>query len=307
MANPLFDKLFAPHIGSTATFLILPNGDRISYSGFLDQTAHYANVIRDSGLEVGDRLAVQIEKSPEALAVCAACALTGTVFLPLNIAYALAELSYFLNDSSARLFLCDPKNHAALKTIAQTAGAQILTLGPNGEGSLADAASTKPKTCRIAQRSSRDLAALLYTSGTTGRSKGATLSQGNLLSNAEALTELWHFTAHDTLLHALPIFHTHGLFFANNVTLSGGGAMMFPPKLDVEKMINGLPETNMSTSNPHSGERRAGSVGFPLPGVDLKITDPNTGIVVPQGGIGGIEVRGANVFQGYWNMPKKNC
>lgn len=160
MANPLFDKLFAPHIGLTATFLILPNGDQISYISFLGQTAQYANVIRDAGLEVGDRLAVQIEKSPEALAVYAACALTGTVFLPLNTAYAPTELSYFLNDSSARLFLCDPKNHAALKAIAQTAGAQILTLGSNGEGSFADAASTKPKTCRIAQRSSRDLAAL---------------------------------------------------------------------------------------------------------------------------------------------------
>ena len=369
MANPLFDKLFAPHIGSTATFLILPNGDQISYNSFLGQTAQYANVIRDSGLEVGDRLAVQIEKSPEALAVYAACALTGTVFLPLNTAYAPAELSYFLSDSSARLFLCDPKNYPALKAITQTAGAQILTLGSNGEGSFADAASTKPKTCRIAQRSSRDLAALLYTSGTTGRTKGAMLSQGNLLSNAEALTELWQFTAHDTLLHALPIFHTHGLFVATNVTLSAGGAMMFLPKFDVEQMIRGLPEcttmmgvptfytrlldhqkfdknltehirlfisgsapmlsethamftkktghkvlerygmteTNMSTSNPYFGERRAGSVGFPLPGIDLKITDPDTGIVVPQGGIGEIEVRGANVFQGYWNMPKKTA
>ena len=145
MANPLFDKLFAPHVGSTATFLVLPDGARVSYGDFLDQTAQFANVIKSFGLEEGDRLAVQIEKSPEALAVYAACAMTGIVFLPLNTAYAPAEVSYFLSDSGARLFLCDPQNLASLETIAQNADATILTLGSKGDGSFFDVAKTKAK------------------------------------------------------------------------------------------------------------------------------------------------------------------
>ena len=144
MANPLFDKLFAPHIGSAAPFLFLPNGKRISYGDFLTKAAQFANVIRAAGLEVGDRLAVQIEKSPEALAVYAACAITGVIFLPLNTAYAPAEVSYFLSDSGARLFLCDPEKYDALAPTAQTSGASIMTLGSIGDGSLADAAKTMP-------------------------------------------------------------------------------------------------------------------------------------------------------------------
>ena len=369
MANPLFDALFAPHIGSAAPFLFLPSGKRISYGEFLTQAAQFANVIRDAGLEPGDRIAVQIEKSPEALAVYAACVITGVVFLPLNTAYAPAEVSYFLSDSGARLFVCDPSNRDALTPTAEAAEASIMTLGSVGDGSFADAAKTMPAQFKVADRSADDLAAFLYTSGTTGRSKGAMLSQANLLSNAQVLTELWQFNERDTLLHALPIFHTHGLFVATNVTLLAGGAMMFLPKFDVDQIIScmircttmmgvptfytrlldhpdfdggltqhmrlfisgsapmlsethiqfedrtghkvleryGMTETNMSTSNPYDGERRAGSVGFPLPGVELKITDPDSGAPVPQGDIGVIEVRGANVFKGYWNMPEKTA
>ena len=369
MANPLFDALFAPHIGSAVPFLFLPSGKRISYGEFLTQAAQFANVIRDAGLEPGDRIAVQIEKSPEALAGYAACFITGVVFLPLNTAYAPAEVSYFLSDSGARLFVCDPSNRDALTSTAEAAEASIMTLGSVGDGSFADAAKTKPAQFKVADRSADDLAAFLYTSGTTGRSKGAMLSQENLLSNAQALTELWQFSERDTLLHALPIFHTHGLFVATNVTLLAGGAMMFLPKFDVDQIIScmircttmmgvptfytrlldhpdfdggltqhmrlfisgsapmlsethiqfedrtghkvleryGMTETNMSTSNPYDGERRAGSVGFPLLGVELKITNPDSGAPVPQGDIGVIEVRGANVFKGYWNMPEKTA
>lgn len=369
MANPLFDQLFAPHIGSATPFLFLPNGGHISYGDFLTQAAQFAGVIRRTGLVAGDRLAVQAEKSPEALAVYAACAITGVVFLPLNTAYASAEVSYFLSDSGARLFLCDPSKHDALISTAEGAGADILTLGPSGTGSFIDAAKTMPPQFNVAERGEDDLAAFLYTSGTTGRSKGAMLTQANLLSNAEALTNLWQFNARDTLLHALPIFHTHGLFVATNITLMAGGAMMFLPKFYVDQMIShmtrcttmmgvptfytrlldhagfdakltqhmrlfisgsapmlsethslfeertghqvleryGMTETNMNTSNPYKGERRAGSVGLPLPGVELKITDPENGDPVPQGEIGVIEVRGANVFQGYWNMPEKTA
>ena len=369
MANPLFDKLFAPHIGSAAPFLFLPNGKRLSYGDFLTTAAKFASAIRDAGLEAGDRMAVQIEKSPEALAVYAACAITGVIFLPLNTAYAPAEVSYFLTDSGARLFLCDPSEFEALAPTAQAAGTSILTLGSVGDGSFADLAKAMSPQFKVAERSKDDLAAFLYTSGTTGRSKGAMLSQENLLSNAQALAQLWQFSERDTLLHALPIFHTHGLFVATNVTLLAGGAMMFLPKFDVDQMIShmtrcntmmgvptfytrlldhpkfdanltrhmrlfisgsapmlsethtlfegrtghkvleryGMTETNMNTSNPYEGERRAGSVGFPLSGVELKITDPDSGLPVPQGEIGVIEVRGANVFKGYWNMPEKTA
>ena len=369
MANPLFDELFAVHIGSAASFLRLPNGDCISYGEFLAQAAQFANVMHDAGLNVGDCMAVQIDKSPQALAVYAACVMTGVIFLPLNTAYAPAEVSYFLSDSGARLFLCDPAKHAVLTPVAQAADADIMTLGSIDDGSFAEAAKSMPPKFDVAERSEDDLVAFLYTSGTTGRSKGAMLSQANLLSNAQALTELWQFSEHDTLLHALPIFHTHGLFVATNVTLLAGGAMMFLPKFDVDQTIAHLPqcttmmgvptfytrlldqpefdanlighlrlfisgsapmlsethtlfeertghkvlerygmtETNMNTSNPYDGERRAGSVGCPLSGVELIITDPDSGLAVPQGDIGVIEVRGANVFKGYWNMPEKTA
>jgi malonyl-CoA/methylmalonyl-CoA synthetase len=369
MANPLFDRLFARHIGSAAPFLHLPNGGRLSYGDFLNQAAQFAGVIRAAGLVPGDRLAVQISKSPEALGVYAACAITGVIFLPLNTAYAPAEVSYFLSDSGARLFLCDPAKLEALTPIAQAAGAQIMTLGSAADGSFADAAKSLPAQFNVAERGEDDLAAFLYTSGTTGRSKGAMLSQRNLLSNAEVLTELWQFTERDVLLHALPIFHTHGLFVATNITLIAGGAMLFLPKFDVDQMVAnmtrstammgvptfytrlldhpefdagltehmrlfisgsapmlsethasfqdctghtvleryGMTETNMNTSNPFDGQRKPGTVGLPLPGVEVKICDPDTGEPVAQGEIGVIEVRGDNVFKGYWNMPEKTA
>ncbi|MDG1472113.1 MAG: malonyl-CoA synthase [Ascidiaceihabitans sp.] len=369
MANPLFDRLFARHFGSAAPFLHLPGGGRLSYGDFLTQAARFAGVIRTVGLEPGDRLAVQIYKSPEALAVYAACAITGVIFLPLNTAYAPAEVSYFLSDSGAALFLCDPSKLDSLTEVAAGAGAQIMTLGSSGDGSFAEAAKTEIAQFKVADRSEDDLAAFLYTSGTTGRSKGAMLSQRNLLSNAETLTDLWQFSERDVLLHALPIFHTHGLFVGTNVTLIAGGAMLFLPKFDVDQMVAnmtrstammgvptfytrlldhpefdadltqhmrvfisgsapmlsethaqfqartghtvleryGMTETNMNTSNPYSGQRKTGTVGLPLTGVELKICDPNTGQEVVQGKIGVIEVRGDNVFQGYWNMPEKTA
>lgn len=369
MANPLFDKLLAPHIGSAAPFLYLPDGGRISYGDFLTQAAQFAEVVRQAGLQPGDRLAVQIAKSPEALAVYAACIVTGVIFLPLNTAYSPVEVSYFLSDSGASLFICDPARLEELESVVAASKAQLYTLGAKGNGSFIDAASLQPAQFKVADRDEDDLAALLYTSGTTGRSKGAMLSQRNLLSNAETLTKHWQFSARDTLLHALPIFHTHGLFVATNITLIAGGAMMFLPKFDADQMIAhmtrctammgvptfytrlldhpefdadltshmrvfisgsapmlsethslfetqtghqvleryGMTETNMNTSNPYDGERRAGSVGFPLDGVELKITDPATGNLVEQGEIGVIEVRGPNVFQGYWNLPEKTA
>jgi malonyl-CoA/methylmalonyl-CoA synthetase len=369
MPNPLYDILFGRHADSQSVFLHLPDGTTLSYAAFLSMTARFAHELVAQDLAPGDRLAVQIEKSPEALAVFAACAQTGIIFLPLNTGYTPAELDYFIGNSGAKLVLATDRTQAALTPVVRGHGATLQTLNADGSGSFTDAARSHPDSFATVARSGDDLAAFLYTSGTTGRSKGAMLTQTNLLSNAECLADYWRFTERDVLLHALPIFHTHGLFVATNVCLATGGSMIFLPRFDLDEVIAWLPkatammgvptfytrllddprftaaltahvrlfvsgsaplladtharfeertghrilerygmtETNMNTSNPYDGERRAGTVGLPLPGVDLKITDPETGALMPQGTIGQIEVRGPNVFKGYWQMPEKTA
>jgi len=365
MSNLLYDRLFGCHAGETKPFLIFADGSDQSYDGFLRQTARFANVITDLGLVVGDRLAAQVEKSAAALALYAACVQSGVIFLPLNTAYTPAEVSYFVGDSGAKLVVADAGFDLA--AVAAEHGAVLETLNADGGGSFADRAATANETFATVERGADDLAAFLYTSGTTGRSKGAMLTQRNLLSNAETLIDEWRFTADDVLLHALPIFHTHGLFVATNIILLANASMIFMPKFAVDPVLALLPkasammgvptfytrllddprltpdltrhmrlfisgsapllaethiqfeqrtghrilerygmtETNMNTSNPYDGERRAGTVGFALPGVDIKVTDPETGATLPDGEIGQIEVRGPNVFVGYWNMPEK--
>ncbi|MDF0601739.1 malonyl-CoA synthase [Psychromarinibacter sp. C21-152] len=367
MANPLYDRLFGRHAGRDTPFLHRPGGTTLTHDAFVRMAARYAHALTAAGLEPGDRLAVQIAKSPENLAVYAACAQAGVIFLPLNTAYPPAEVDYFVGNSGAKLLLCDPADAAALAPVAAGHGARLMTLAADGTGSFPAAAEGQPESFDTVDRAADDLAAFLYTSGTTGRSKGAMLTQDNLLSNAETLVETWRFTADDVLLHALPIFHTHGLFVATNITLLAGGSMIFLPKFDTDAVIEALPrattmmgvptfytrllddprftgalvrhfrlfvsgsaplladthqqfeavtghrilerygmtETNMNTSNPYDGERRAGTVGFPLPGVELKVTNPETGEDLPRGETGMIEVRGPNVFQGYWQMPEK--
>ncbi len=369
MVNPLYDSLFGGHSGKTDTFLHLADGSTISYGAFLAMAARMAHVLTGLGLQPGDRVAAQIEKSPQALALYAACVQAGLVFLPLNTAYTVPELTYFIENSEARLIVCDPDARAHLDPVAARLSAKLETLGADGDGSLMKRAEGQPDHFATVPRGPDDLVAFLYTSGTTGRSKGAMLTQSNLLSNAQTLQTEWRFSSADTLLHALPIFHTHGLFVATNVMLLAGGSMIFLPRFDLDQMIANLPratsmmgvptfytrlladarfdkalaahmrlfisgsaplleethqqfeertghrilerygmtETNMNTSNPYDGERRAGTVGFPLPGVDLKITDPATGQKVPDGEVGQIEVRGPNVFQGYWRMPEKTA
>ncbi|MDZ7824213.1 MAG: malonyl-CoA synthase [Ahrensia sp.] len=367
--NPLYDTLFGRHAGSRAPFIHLADGQTFTYDEFLRLASRYAQAFVAAGLCPGDRLAAQVEKSPEALAVYAACVQAGIIFLPLNTGYTVDELVYFINDSGAKLLLCDPTKSELLHSVAVAAGASLMTLDAAGRGTLPDAARHLPETFETVARDGDDLAAFLYTSGTTGRSKGAMLTQMNLLSNSEVLKDCWRFSADDVLLHALPIFHTHGLFVASNVMLLAGGAMIFLPKFDLDQVIALLPkattmmgvptfctrmlddprfthdlvahmrlftsgsapllaethiafeertghrilerygmtETNMNTSNPYDGARRAGTVGFALPGVDIKITDRQTGETLPQGEIGIIEVRGPNVFKGYWNMPEKTA
>jgi malonyl-CoA/methylmalonyl-CoA synthetase len=367
MPNMLYDALFAPLTGRTDDLLILADGSTLSGKALSAMVAQAAHALHDAGVLPGDRVAVQVAKSPQALAVYGAAVALGAVFLPLNTAYTAAEVDYFLGNATPRVFLCDPSRAAEMAPVAAAHGATLLTLGAAGQGSLADAMAGQPTAITPAPRGPDDLAAILYTSGTTGRSKGAMLTHRNLLSNAETLAALWRFTPEDVLLHALPIFHTHGLFVASNVSLLTGGRMIFLPGFDQDAVLRLLPqatammgvptfytrllddprfnrdlvarmrlfvsgsapllaethrdfhahtghrilerygmtETNMNTSNPYDGDRRAGTVGFPLPGVELRIMG-DAGEVAP-GEAGGIEVRGPNVFAGYWQMPEKTA
>jgi len=367
MNNPLYDNLFGVHLKNDAPFLYLLDGQIITYRKFLVKSAKIANTLTEMGLKPGDCVAIQVEKSPEMLNIYAACAQAGLVFLPLNPSYTVDELKYFIENSEARLIICDQKNKKDLKIIAEDLNILIETLNNNSTGSIIDKTNSAPEYFKTVARSKTDLAALLYTSGTTGKSKGAMLTQANLLSNGNVLMSEWQFSKNDVLLHALPLFHTHGLFVATNVILAAGGSIMFLPKFNLDEIIKQLPkcsammgvptfytrlladdrfnkklvehmrlfvsgsapllsethiqfekitghrilerygmtETNMNTSNPYNGERRAGTVGQPLPGVDLKIADPETGKELSADQIGQIEVRGPNVFKGYWKMPKK--
>jgi malonyl-CoA/methylmalonyl-CoA synthetase len=367
MANTLFDALFAPLRGRASVLLEGPGGDGLSGDAFLRMVARAAHALQAAGVGPGDRVAVQVAKSPQALAVYGAAVGLGAVFLPLNTAYTAAEVAYFLGNATPRLFLCDPAKEAALAPVAAEHGARLMTLDGAGRGSFPEAMAGAVDTFDPVDRGPDDLAAILYTSGTTGRSKGAMLTHRNLLSNAEVLAGLWRFTAADVLLHALPIFHTHGLFVASNVSLLTGGRMIFLPGFDLEQVLAALPratammgvptfytrlledtrftrdlcagmrlfvsgsapllaethrafeartghrilerygmtETNMNTSNPYEGERRAGTVGFPLPGVDLRIMAEGAPVAAGEAGV--IEVRGPNVFAGYWQMPEKTA
>ncbi|MGH1353121.1 MAG: AMP-binding protein, partial [Methyloligellaceae bacterium] len=229
MANILFDALFQNHESTDKPFLVTKDDAVITYSHFLELTAQIAHTLTKSNVTPGDRVAVQVQKSPQALAVYAACIQSGAVFLPLNTAYTPSEIEYFVSDAEPKLVICDAKSEAALAPIADKNNAGLHTLNADGSGSLTEAAAKEPASFDTIDRAENDLAAILYTSGTTGRSKGAMLSHLNLLSNAQSLIEYWKFTEKDTLLHALPIFHTHGLFVATNVSLLAGGTMIFLP------------------------------------------------------------------------------
>jgi malonyl-CoA/methylmalonyl-CoA synthetase len=337
-------------------FLIQPGGGELSYAALHERTGSLAERLAELGVVPGDRVAVQAEKSVLGLILYLATLRAGAVHLPLNPAYTAAEVGYFLEDSQPALFIGDP---------ARCPGARrVATLE-----SLTEAAADAGGGFEDVPRSPDDLAAILYTSGTTGRSKGAMLTHANLASNAETLREAWRFTAKDRLLHALPIFHTHGLFVATNVTLLAGGAMLFLPAFDLDEIVRLLPratammgvptyytrllarpdfsrdlvehmrlfvsgsaplsaethrefeertghailerygmtETNMNTSNPYDGPRLPGSVGPPLPGVEIRIADPATGAELPRGEVGVIEIRGPNVCKGYWRMADETA
>ncbi|HXL69094.1 MAG TPA: malonyl-CoA synthase [Xanthobacteraceae bacterium] len=369
MANPLWDMIAAAAPAETRPLLALPDGRRVSYGEALTLAGRLAGHLARLGVEPGDRVAVQVEKSWEALALYLACLRAGAVYLPLNTAYPMAELEYFLSDSEPKVVVCRPEDESGVRGLSRTLGiGAVETLGANGDGTLLKAAKD-PETPSVVPRAPGDLAAILYTSGTTGRSKGAMLTHENLKSNALVLKDYWRFTANDVLLHALPIFHTHGLFVACNVALAAGAAMIFLPKFDPAEVMRLLPksttmmgvptfyvrlldqpgltretvahmrlftsgsapllaethrafaartghailerygmtETNMNTSNPYDGDRIAGTVGLPLPGVELRVADAETGRVLGADELGVLEVKGPNVFKGYWRNPEKTA
>jgi malonyl-CoA/methylmalonyl-CoA synthetase len=364
MAN-LFDVLLADKSASEQPAVETADGRVLSYCDLVAETGRMANALAVLGVEPGDRVAVQVEKSLANLVLYLACLRAGAVFLPLNTAYTLSEVAYFVDDAEPRLIVCDPTAEAGVRSLPGRA--EVRTLDADGQGSLMQLAAAAPEAFATVPRADEDLAAIVYTSGTTGRSKGAMLTHANLGSNARTLVGSWRFTERDVLIHALPIYHVHGLFVAINVLLLAGGTMLFLPKFDAAQMVRlmgratalmgvptfytrllarpeltpeltggmrlfvsgsapllaethrewrartghaileryGMTETGMNVSNPYDGERVAGTVGLPLPGVAVRVADPETGAPVPQGDIGMIEVRGPNVFKGYWRMPEK--
>ena len=343
------------------------NGLHYSWRDIERATAMLANLLLSLKLPSGSRIAVQVEKSVEAMLLYLATLRAGYVFLPLNTAYQSAEIEYFIGNAEPAVVVCSKKNFGWVSKIAFKAGTQnVFTLDDDRTGSLLDRAMHCSDQHAVAVSSADDLAAILYTSGTTGRSKGAMLSHGNMLSNALVLKDYWGWKRGDVLIHALPIFHVHGLFVALHGALINGSKMIwcakFDPKFVISKMpeatvfmgvptlyvrlLNekaldknavrnmrlfvagsapllietfnewqartghtileryGMSETAMLTSNPYTGERRGGTVGFALPGVSLRVQgDDSKALGVDE--IGGVQVKGPNVFKGYWRMPEK--
>jgi malonyl-CoA/methylmalonyl-CoA synthetase len=346
------------------------NGLFYSWRDLERASAMIANLLDALGLEPGARIAVQVEKSVEAMLLYLATLRAGYVFLPLNTAYQSAEIEYFIGNAEPAVVVCTSRNASWVGPIANAAGTQhVFTLDDDRTGTLLEIAAQCSDRHTAAQKKPDDLAAILYTSGTTGRSKGAMLTHGNLLSNAEVLKDYWGWTPGDVLVHTLPIFHVHGLFVALHGALLNGSKMLWFSKFDPKRIVAKLPEatvfmgvptlyvrllaeagltreavrnmrlfvagsapllietfdewrertghtilerygmseTIMLTSNPYKaeqGERRGGTVGFALPGVQLRVRD-ESGQDCTTDEIGGIEVSGPNVFAGYWRMPEK--
>jgi malonyl-CoA/methylmalonyl-CoA synthetase len=343
--------------------VLIPGGPVIHYDELDAASARIAHVLVDAGCTVGDRIAVQAEKSWQSLALYLACLRAGFVYLPLNTGYQKSELSYFFSDAEPAVIVCRPDGAASISALRPQA--TVLTLAGDA-GSLLERADGRPDAFEAVQRGPNDLAAIVYTSGTTGRSKGAMLSHRNLASNALTLVEQWGFTRGDVLLHALPIYHVHGLFVACHCALLSGSRLLWLQKFEVGEVRErlslatvmmgvptfytrllaepafgesdcrsirlfvsgsaplladtfaefrvrtghaileryGMTETGMNTANPLGGERIPGSAGLPLPGVSIRVADGGDRSCAP-GKVGTIEVKGPNVFRGYWRMPDR--
>jgi malonyl-CoA/methylmalonyl-CoA synthetase len=353
VANHLFDRLLG--VGAPDALAIDSPAGRYSYADLDAETARVAQLLVRLGVAPGDRIAVQVEKSAANLLLYLASVRAGAVYVPLNPAYTQAELSHFIGDAAPALVVCDPVRREAVAAIA--GGAAVETLDAAGQGSLTESLTAGAASFATVARDAEDLAAICYTSGTTGRSKGAMLTHRALVANAATLKELWRFTADDVLIHALPIYHVHGLFIATHVTLMAGASMILQSRFDPGAVLAAMPsasammgvptfytrllahpgltreavggmrlfvsgsapllaqtheawtartgkaiverygltETGMNTSNPYDGPRVPGAVGPPLPGVQLRLVD------------GQVQIKGPNVFSGYWRNPEKTA
>ncbi|WP_085905929.1 malonate--CoA ligase [Kiloniella majae] len=377
----LFQSRFPNNMSSD--FIKSPDGGNLSYSELDQQTAQMAGTLLSLGVEAGDRVAVQVEKTKEAVVLYLACLRVGAIYLPLNTAYTADELDYFMGDAQPHVMVCTSEKYKNLEAVAQRNSVpHLLTLNNKGTGSLMDRFKRTLPHHEVKDVSGDDIAAILYTSGTTGRSKGAMLSHDNLASNADVLHKYWGWVPNDILLHALPIFHVHGLFVAIHCVLMNGSGMWFLPKFNAEEIISLLPkstvmmgvptfytrlldhpdfgqsicqnmrlfisgsaplledtfeqfskrtgmtilerygmtEAGMITSNPLSNpqdnsrqsDRIAGTVGYPLPGVQARLSKNTrdqdaTDRDATDGDVGVLEIKGPNVFKGYWKMPKKTA
>ena len=272
MPNHLYSSLIPAERARDRLCLVTAGADRHLTYGEVDRiSARYASALRSCGVKRGDRVAVQVEKSPEALFVYLGCIRAGAAFLPLNTAYTLHEIAYFVRDSEPALLVGRPEQAGDLEILANSCGTRhVKTLGADGSGSMSELADMQAGAWTDVECGPHDLATILYTSGTTGRSKGAMLSHENLRSNAQALVEAWHFGPDDTLIHALPIFHAHGLFVATNVTLLAGASMIFLPKFDPDEALAWMPKATVMMGvptfytrllqNPHLSRRTTGGM-----------------------------------------------
>jgi malonyl-CoA/methylmalonyl-CoA synthetase len=351
-----------------AVFLEHEQGNLL-YSQIENETGQLTGLLKQLGVQKGARIIVQVEKSAEAVLLYLACLRTGAIFIPLNTAYTAQEVKYFMGDASPHLIVCRPQDLETISECAQELNVpHVMTLDDLGNGSLVDAKSSAPINHDTEHCEGNDIACILYTSGTTGRPKGAMLSHDNLSSNARVLHSYWHWQYGDVLLHALPIFHVHGLFVALHCALLNGSKVIFLSKFTLPAIKKNLPhstvmmgvptfyvrllddpefttnmcknmrlfiagsapllaetfkefenasghkilerygmtEAGMITSNPYDGDRVPSTVGYALPGVSARVAD-DTGSEVPQGEVGILEIKGPNVFQGYWCMPEKTA
>ena len=368
MNENLYERLCAG-ADSSRPFARQAGSGLIDYARLHARSAQYANALLDLGAAPGDRVLVQADKSAEMIMLYLGCLRAGAVFVPLNTAYTIAELEYYIGDAQPRIVVCSPGRLGTILPVARRLGvSHVLTLGgAEPGGTLALRANLAATRCPSVAREACDLAAIIYTSGTTGRAKGAMLTHGNLAANAFSLRPCWRFTANDVLLHVLPLFHIHGLFVAVDVALAAGASLILLPSFDMDAIVANLPaatvfmgvpthfvrllqdrrvnrdlaaplrlfisgsaplladthrewlertghsllerygmsETGIVTSNPYEGERLPGAVGRPLPDVSVRVVDCDTGVALPVDAVGMIEIKGPNVFAGYWRMPDR--
>ncbi len=361
-ANFLNDKLFSNFEKSEKIFLQTENR-KYSFKEFNQLCNKIANFLLDSKIRENYRVLVKLEKSVICLAIYIATIRAGCIYVPVNTSYTAAEVDYLIVNSQPSLFI---SNYENIKNISNK-NIKTAQLENDLSGPFLEKVQSKKDIFEPIKRDKNDIASILYTSGTTGRSKGAMLTHNNLVSNTKSLLKIWKFSDKDVLLHALPIYHIHGLFVAFNICILSGAKINFIEKFEIEKVIEKLPistvmmgvptyytrllqsqnlnhsltknirlfisgsapllsethkefekktghkilerygmtETNMNTSNPYDGERKPGTVGFPLPGINVRITDPKNGEKLGIDKIGMIEIKGDNVFSGYWKMKKQ--